>query len=108
MPQLQIPDSDLILQVAENDFEKAMTRNDAQNAFKALGEGWRLPIIEELQLMHRELYQKGLGNFKHFYRSSDCVFGIFPKTFYFERGKSDGFSGKSGLYRVRPVRTVRL
>jgi hypothetical protein len=52
--QLSIPNSNLILQVAENDFEKAMTWNDAQNACKELGEGWRLPSIIELQLIHRE------------------------------------------------------
>ena len=43
------------LQVAQNDFPNQMNWADAKKACEALGEGWRLPTIDELKLLYKNL-----------------------------------------------------
>jgi len=52
------------LQVAEEDFLSAMNWGAAKKACKNLGNGWRLPSLEELEAMHEQLHKQGKGNFK--------------------------------------------
>ena len=37
---------------------------DAIDAYEKLGNGWRLPTLEELKAMYEELHKKGQGNFQ--------------------------------------------
>jgi hypothetical protein len=52
------------LQVAERDFETVMDWDSAKKACLDLGNGWRLPSMDELISMHEQLHKKGKGNFK--------------------------------------------
>ena len=52
------------LQIALNDFENEMSWFDAIQACESLGNGWRLPTKSELEIIYKELYLKGKGNFK--------------------------------------------
>jgi hypothetical protein len=45
------------LQVAFKDLENKMTWDEANSACVKLGEGWRLPNLDELQKMSKELYE---------------------------------------------------
>jgi len=56
------------LQVADNDFPSKMKWNEAMSACQSLGNGWRLPSLEELNAMHVQLHRQGKGNFK----TEDC------------------------------------
>ena len=42
---------------------------DANKACAALGRGWRLPTMVELEVMYKELHLKGKGNF-----CGDCLY----------------------------------
>ena len=59
------PKTKMRFQVAVNDFEDQMKWEDAKNACIELGNGWRLPTIEELILIREELYSEGKGNLKN-------------------------------------------
>ena len=52
------------IQVGLNDFENKMTWDDAVQACNDIGNGWRLPIKLELEVMYKELHKKGIENFK--------------------------------------------
>jgi hypothetical protein len=51
------------LQVANKKFEYGLKWHEAKKACKELGNGWRLPSIDELKAMYQQLYLKGEGNF---------------------------------------------
>ena len=53
------------LQVAERDFETVMDWASAKKACQDLGNGWRLPSMDELFSIHEQLHKKGKGNFKN-------------------------------------------
>ena len=57
------------LQVAFKDLENKMTWDEANSACVKLGEGWRLPSLDELKIMSRELYECNMGNFQSRYLS---------------------------------------
>ena len=67
-------------------------------------DGWFLPSKDELNLMYKELKQKGLGGFSgdSYWSSSQCRFNE-----AYEQRFSDGRQGnnyKSSTYSVRPIR----
>jgi hypothetical protein len=69
---------------------------------------WHLPDRAELDLMYRNLYQKGLGGFlKESYWTS--IEDDFRDAYYqnFKNG-SKGYAGKSILYHVRAVRSFTI
>jgi len=52
------------LQVANQDFSQEMDWKSAKRACGELGSGWRLPSIEELRAMYKQLHEKSKGNFR--------------------------------------------
>lgn len=50
--------------VARKDFDTRMSWTNAVNACKRLGEGWRLPSVDELKGMYNELFLERQGNFE--------------------------------------------
>jgi hypothetical protein len=50
--------------VAFSDLDQKLNWNDADDACKALGEGWRLPLNNELKILHDEFFKLNLGNFE--------------------------------------------
>ena len=51
------------LMVGLKDFPDRMEYKDALNACEKLGEGWRLPTLQELNDIYLQLYKNGLGEF---------------------------------------------
>lgn len=53
------------LRVADEDFPKTMSWDNALAAVAALGDGkWRLPTMEELRAIYQQLYVQDEGSFK--------------------------------------------
>jgi hypothetical protein len=59
------------LLVAENDFPKEIGSYEAIKVCKKLGNGWRLPSIDELKLIYKSALKNNLANFsmKRYYWS---------------------------------------
>jgi hypothetical protein len=53
------------IQVAKEDFPNEMSWVDAMAACQNLGNGWRLPSIDELGAMYEQLHKQDKGNFKN-------------------------------------------
>lgn len=64
MLYIEHPLTGAIIQVASNNYSDDMTWSDAKKACDELGDGWRLPTIDEIITIHNDLYKKGIGNFK--------------------------------------------
>jgi hypothetical protein len=112
------------LQVYFKDLENIMTCKEAHSACKYLGEDWRLPSVEEFEIMHRELFLNKIGDFNgHFFSDSDGYSGVTPEywtsRFDDERGFPPVFwsynfdAGTWVIYGekvelgVRPVRSIK-
>ncbi len=93
------------LQVANKDFKFKMGFYDAIRACENLGSGWRLPTIEELELMYEKLHKKGIGNFHNdcYWSSSENDAG-YACIQRFSRGELDYDYGKGVACYVRAVR----
>jgi tetratricopeptide (TPR) repeat protein len=92
------------IEVAKEDLGK-MSWDDAYNACKRLGNGWRLPTKDELAEMYYQLHKKGKGNFKSaFYWSSTEL--ATNDAWYFTFGFGSASSG-DGKYYPLYVRAVR-
>jgi len=67
---------------------------------------WFLPSWDELDLMYKNLYQKGLGGFEYaWYWSSSEADSSAAKYQSFQDGNRGAYSQKSTERRVRPVRS---
>lgn len=63
--EIKAPITGDILKVAEYDFSEDMTLEEAQQACREHGNGWRLPEKEELKVIFEHLHKVGKGNFKN-------------------------------------------
>lgn len=65
---------------------------------------WFLPSVNELQLMYRNLHEKGLGGFKetYYWSSTQDKFGAWVVSFYYGN-KSNQARDRQGVL-IRPVR----
>jgi len=89
-----------------------MTVVDAKSACANLGSGWRLPKIEELKVMHKELHLKGKGNFRggsdtywsgtYFYLDTKYCFSFLTGEAYNPSYTKYGLN----VAYVRPVRAL--
>jgi len=61
------------LEIAENDFPKALSGVDAVAGCTALGSGWRLPTLDELELMYKN--KDKIGGFKEDRYWSSMAYG---------------------------------
>jgi len=91
------------IEVAYKDFPEEMNWDDAKNACKELGNGWRLPTINELNILHQN---KNLIFSRDGYWSSTEYnkFAAWGQSFF--RGTQDGY-GKNATASVRAVRTYK-
>lgn len=100
------------IQVAENDFPQTMGWDNAMNACKGLGNGWRLPNKEELSVMYEQLHKHGKGNFKdNIYWSSSEKDAGHALNFSFDIDNYNGFYEdleKLNKLHVRAVRALSL
>lgn len=88
------------LEIAEYDFPSQMTWKEAKNAFDELGDGWRLPTMEELHIM----YKNKIGEYAYsFYWSSNECDSTNAWSLYFLNGSQSGLP-KNFSCCVRAVR----
>ncbi len=86
------------IQVAKEDFPLQQRHNEAKDACKMLGNGWRLPNRNELETIRFQLVKKGRGNFKvnQRYMTTERVFYLNKDTLKM------GGSRESWVRAVRP------
>ncbi len=90
------------LEIAQHDFEKEMTWDDAKKACAALGDDWRLPTKEELNELYK--HQDEIGGFAAaYYWSSSEASNDYAWIQYFRYGVQAS-SYKNGTGYVRAVR----
>jgi hypothetical protein len=92
------------LRVASKDFDKPMMYDKAKQACTDLGQGWRLPSIDELRVIYIELHKKGKGDFRPLgYWSISEYRAVSSWAFYFHHGNANVSKKNSSLY-VRAVK----
>jgi hypothetical protein len=97
-------DGKAFLQVAKEDLPERMLWETASEACMALGGGWRLPTRNELDMMYRQLYKQGKGNFKPYWywsRSQYVMHMHFGSGFV-----SNDFYSQFNEFNVRAVRNI--
>ena len=104
------------LQVADRDFPNQMSWQEAMVSSQSLGNGWRLPTIDELNGIYSILHKNGKGEFSNeeYWSSThaappDLGHAVDAKCLYFGDGSitnySKKFKGSFGL-KVRAVRVL--
>ena len=99
------------IQVANEDIDGEMNWFQAVRSCNKMGQGWRLPTIEELKVIYSDIYLKGKGNFpkNRIYWSSTEIDNELAWIFMMETGKAFDIwisSRKGNSTYVRPVRTL--
>ena len=99
------------LEVAQNDFPNRMQWKDAKKACADLGNGWRLPTKDELDLLYQ--YKDDIGNMKEeeyeqYYWSSTS----YNKYYAWFQDFINGYQfyllySKSFFHAVRAVRDIK-
>jgi len=92
------------LEVAQNDFPNKMSWKNAKKACEDLGDGWRLPTKDELNLMY--INRVAIGGFaNYYYWSSTEIDNYYACYFNFTNGLANKFlPHKTNTYYVRAVR----
>jgi hypothetical protein len=103
------------VQVALEDLGK-MEWENAKKACAKLGDGWRLPTKEEMEVMYRDLHQKGRGNFnlECMYWSGTEYDATNAWAFHFYTGEARSkssddanlYGGRGNIGCVRAVRAL--
>jgi hypothetical protein len=94
------------IEVAQYDFPSDMNLEDAKKACKALGEGWRLPYKDELNLLYQN--KVAIGGFANkFYWSSTENVDNLAWIQYFYSGAQDYVNKYATLY-VRAIRAFTI
>jgi hypothetical protein len=91
------------LEIALNDFQNVMNWEDAKNACNNLGNGWRLPNKDELNVLYKNKYIiGGFNDFLIYWSASEDGFFSVGQSFntgnFFQNQRTD-------KYHVRAVRT---
>ncbi len=97
-------DGKAYLQVAKEDLPEKMLWENASLACAALGNGWRLPTRNELDMMYRQLHKQGKGNFKPYWYWSKSQYVM---HMHFGSGfVSNDFYSQFNEFNVRAVRNI--
>jgi len=93
--------------IAIKDFKTPMTWFQAIESCKALGSGWRLPNIDELEAIFLQLHKKKLGNFKDkwYWSSTPQPDQASPHAciFKFDQGIVNGYTHIDSTQLVRAI-----
>ena len=96
------------LEVAQHDFQDVMTWGDAKSACATLGEGWRLPTKDELNLLYKNKDKiggfTGYGFDGDFYWSSTLEKDFSPWCQAFDTGFQCTITYQNDMHSVRAVR----
>ena len=94
------------LEVAQHDFPDQLKWKDAKKACAELGEGWRLPTKDELNVLYKN--KKKIGGFDggEYWSSTEAeIYGVWGQ--YFDDGFQANFEDNiKGTHAVRAVRSV--
>ena len=91
--------------VSMKDLVGVFTWDEAMEEVKKLGEGWRLPTKEELNLMY--LHKDKIGGFvEYYYWSSTELNANYAWTQNFDNGYQYSFNKNLTGYYVRAVRSI--
>jgi len=103
---IKIPNSGLEIKVFKQDLPEKLNWEEANSACEALGDGWRLPTVEELKEIH--LLKDEIGGFKPNERYWSKLDNGDSCAWYFDFpfGSEDSTSGKSNTGFVRAVKTI--
>lgn len=94
-----------VIEVMKTDLGE-MTWDEAKKACEKLGDGWRLPTIDELQFMY-DKYDEISGFGPASYWSSSESGLVSAWTFSFYSGSAINDSLKDDAFYVRAVRTLK-
>ena len=91
--------------VSMKDLESVFTWDESMEAVKELGEGWRLPTKEELNLMY--LHKDKIGGFveDYYWSSTEGDAGLAWRQYFGNGSQYDGIKVSTGFY-VRAVRSI--
>ena len=90
--------------VAQYDFPIMLNWQDAKKACEALGNGWRLPTIDELNILYKN--KDIIRGFEKFSYWSSTEHVSFAWAQYFVNGFQHDYI-KNDPYYVRAVRTIK-
>ena len=92
------------IEVARHDFSDEMNRQEASEACESLGEGWRLPSKEELNILYQN--KKKIGGFAKeiYWSSSEHTNADYGWAYNFDNGH-EFYNYKDLTYKVRAVRS---
>ena len=96
------------LEIASADFDSSYTWNDANQICEGLGDGWRLPNLDELKLIFKN--RKQIGGFKRdsYWTSDIHVEKITAFEIYFNYQGFQDVSPFTSKLSVRAVRNGKL
>ena len=94
------------IEVAKHDLPEKMEWEQAKKACAAIGNGWRLPSVDELKEIHR--LKDDIGGFKPNERYWSITENGDSSAWYFDFpfGSDDSASGKSNTGYIRAVKTI--
>ena len=94
------------IKVAKNDLLEKMEWEQAKKACEEIGNGWRLPSVDELKEIHR--LKDDIGGFKLNQRYWSILENGDSSAWYFDFpfGCDDSTSGKSNTGFVRAVKNL--
>ena len=91
------------LEVAQNDFPNPFNWDDAKKACAELGDGWRLPTKDELNILFKNKVKIGGFSSNHYLSSNDGDEGLaWDQTF------DDGYQDFADMNDDCNVRAVRV
>ena len=94
------------LEIARFDFAKSMYNNQAINACRGLGAGWRLPTKRELYILYRNKSKIKIGGFSYDFYWGDNEDKDYPSMSQnFSNGEQQVVYEDDRM-RVRAVRTI--
>ena len=93
----------LKFEVDQHDLPEAMTWKEAKQTFADLGDGWRLPTKDELNLMYINRVVIGGFDNKYYWSSTELDFN-YAWYFIFYSGFAYDYTDKVSTFYVRAVR----
>ena len=95
------------LEIAQFDFAKYMYKNQAINACRGLGSGWRLPTKSEMNILYRNKSKIKIGGFSYDFYWGDNEDKDYPSMSQnFSNGEQQVVYEDDRM-RVRAVRTIK-
>ena len=92
------------LEVAQKDFPEKMNWKDAKIACELLGDSWRVPTIEELNILFVNRVDIGYYEDANYWSSTEIESG--RAWFLNFKYGTKNFNEKSYIYHCRPVRSI--